>query len=238
MEERNFKDKFDPEEWAEIYDSRSIDAQQWIFHRGTKLVQAACSRHSRPGEFWLDAGCGTGHLTNDLSASGLKLVAFDHDRNMITAARQRFPRLNLIQANAKQFPFHSESFHGLVAVSVMGCFDSPEKFYKEAHRVLKPGGILIFTCTNKTSLLLKINARLKPRSDESFHLYNLSEVISDLRKNNFEIVDSGFYNFFLNPRKKPIPSFRVSRFLERYNKLPLMGSAARNFFVVSKRPAV
>ena len=230
-----FSDKFDPQEWAEIYDSANLDPSQWVFHRGTKLAQEICLSHSSPGQYWLDVGCGTGHLANDLSAQGLKLIGLDHDRNMIASAKKRFEHLNLLQGIAEQFPFHAESFHGVIAVSVMGCFESPEKFYKEAFRLLKDDGMLIFTCTNKSSLLLKMNARLKPKSKESFHLYTLAEVKKDLSNNGFEIVDFGFYNFFLNPGRNAIPSFRISKSLERFSKLPGIQLIGRNVFVVAKR---
>ncbi len=230
-----FSDKFDPEEWAQIYDSAKLDPAQWIFHRGTKIAQEISLSRSSKGQYWLDVGCGTGHLANDLSAQGLKLICLDHDRSMIASAKKRFEHLNLLQGTAEQFPFHAKGFHGVIAVSVMGCFESPEKFYKEAFRILKPDGFLVFTCTNKSSLLLKMNARLKPRSKESFHLYTLAELKKDLRSNGFEIVDYGFYNFFLNPGRNPIPSLRISKSLERFSNLPGVQFAGRNFFVVAKR---
>jgi ubiquinone/menaquinone biosynthesis C-methylase UbiE len=230
-----FRDKFDPATWAEIYESSTPEATRWGFHRATEIAKTNCLMLSQKDQLWLDVGSGTGHLAHDLNHEGLKMMGVDHDRNMIIAAKRRFPKLNLLHANAQQLPFPAESFDGIIAVSVMGCFDSPEDFYMQSHRVLKPGGILILTCTNKSSLLLKINARLKTQPGDSFHLYSISEVSQDLRRNNFELVGTSFYNFFLNPGGKMIPSISYAKSLEWLSKFPGIRLTGRNFIVTARK---
>lgn len=47
----------------------------------------------------LDAGCGSGHLSRFLARSGLEVVGFDVDPEMIEAARSRAPEITWLRAD-------------------------------------------------------------------------------------------------------------------------------------------
>ena len=47
----------------------------------------------------LDAGCGSGHLSRFLAQSGIEVVGFDVDPDMIDAARSRAPQITLLRAD-------------------------------------------------------------------------------------------------------------------------------------------
>ncbi|HET6268150.1 MAG TPA: class I SAM-dependent methyltransferase [Acidobacteriota bacterium] len=234
-QQQKFRDRFDPAQWSAIYDSQP-DAAHFAFLRSADVARSECNSFSAAGQLWLDAGCGTGHLDYDLSNSGLRTIGLDHDREMIAAAVKRFAQLQFLNASASQLPFASDQLDGVVAVSLMGCLDSPEVFYRESRRVLKKNGILILTCTNRASLLLKFSAMLRSATtSDRFHLYSASEIKNGLSAQGFTIEKVAFYNFFLNPGQKILPSRALARRLDWFSAVPLSPIAGRNFVVVARK---
>jgi SAM-dependent methyltransferase len=101
------------------------------------------------GEQVLDAGCGFGGTIASLNErfESLTLTGLNIDaRQLARARRQVVPRAgNLIQfveGDACALPFPDESFDRVLAVECIFHFPSREEFFREACRVLKPGGAL------------------------------------------------------------------------------------------------
>ena len=63
----------------------------------------------RSGERILDLGCGTGQLTAEIAASGAQVVGLDGSPEMLGQARQNYPNLKFVLADAASFRFE-ESF--------------------------------------------------------------------------------------------------------------------------------
>jgi ubiquinone/menaquinone biosynthesis C-methylase UbiE len=232
-----FRSTFDPEEWSLVYDGSKSDPEHFAFRRSSELAREACFRHSQRGELWLDVGCGTGHLAAELTQQGLVAKGVDADPAMIAYAHQRFPALIFQVSNANHLPFSAGEADGIIATSVMGCLESAAPFFQEAHRVLRRNGLLILTFTNAQSFLLRLNARLRDPSatHDSYHLYSAANVSRQLRENHFEVREIQFYNFFLNPSKKLIPSYSMTLFLERLGKFGLSRYLARNFLITASK---
>lgn len=230
-----FRDTFDPQEWSRVYDGSKSDPEHFAFRRSAELAREACLKRSQRGELWLDVGCGTGHLVAELSESGLAAKGIDTDPKMIDFAKDRFPALIFHTAGAEKLPFSSSEADGIVATSVMGCFSSAVPFFREAHRVLRKNGMLIFTCTNASGLLLRLNARFRSGPSDPYHLYSPSEVKRALHETQFEVREIRFYNFFLNPAEKMIPSYSMTLFLEGFGSFGLSRYLARNFIVVASK---
>jgi len=57
----------------------------------------------QPGEKILDLGCGTGTLTNELAASGAEVTGIDLSEAMLQQARENYPQIAFIQADASNF---------------------------------------------------------------------------------------------------------------------------------------
>lgn len=103
----------------------------------------------------LEIACGTGIVTQKL-ASGLpqnaRLIATDLSQPMIDYASRRLadqPRIEWQTADATQLPFGDQSFD--IVVCQFGFMFVPDKAaaFGEAHRVLKPGGTLLFNVWDK-----------------------------------------------------------------------------------------
>jgi trans-aconitate methyltransferase len=56
---------------------------------------------AQPGERVLDLGCGTGELTARIAAAGAEVIGLDADGAMLGRARQRFPGLTFVEADAQ-----------------------------------------------------------------------------------------------------------------------------------------
>ncbi|GAB0174351.1 MAG: hypothetical protein HHAS10_02300 [Candidatus Altimarinota bacterium] len=117
----------------------------------------------------LDLGCGGGRTTAALYERGFKnIVGIDFAENLIHGAKNEYPHLadifsvgdatHLDQFHEQEFDLVFFSFNGMDYIPNR---DERLKAYNEIHRVLKPGGMYVFSSHNKwcfpiNRLLLKI----------------------------------------------------------------------------------
>src|ERR1700681_1345528 len=79
--------RLDPGEWALVHDRR--EARHLAFWRGVELAREVCAERVRPGDVWLDVGCGPGHLAAALARLGARVVGLDLDPRMARYGRRR-----------------------------------------------------------------------------------------------------------------------------------------------------
>ncbi len=112
----------------------------------------------------LDFGCGDGPLSERVVEAGGEVVAIDSDASMISVAAARLSaspaasaRVGSVESLSR---FPDASFDCLLALNVLaylhGGLDAV--FYREAARLLKPGGILVATHSNSLFDLFTLNA--------------------------------------------------------------------------------
>ena len=88
----------------------------------------------------LELGTGTGLLLSAYESS--PAVAVDIDAAGLSRARQRDPRVALVQADAQALPFKAGVFDAVVESLSLCSVPEPAAALLEARRVLKPGGEL------------------------------------------------------------------------------------------------
>jgi trans-aconitate methyltransferase len=83
------------------WDSRLYDAKHnFVTKYGEDLLALLAPK---PGQRILDVGCGTGHLTAQIAASGAEVVGLDRSPEMLAEARAAYPGLTFLEADAADF---------------------------------------------------------------------------------------------------------------------------------------
>ena len=96
------------------------------------------------GAVVLDVGCGNGSLINGISEkANLQAYGVDISPNMIDECRKNYPNIKFEVSNGEGLEFEDSTFDLLTICCVLHHLNNPQNFFAEAHRVLKPGGILI-----------------------------------------------------------------------------------------------
>jgi ubiquinone/menaquinone biosynthesis C-methylase UbiE len=104
-------------------------------------------------ELVLDGGCGTGLVTKELSGSAKRVVGIDINKDMLVKAHKRLDGLENVEiynADACNLPFADSHFDGYVSNNVLHFIEDSQKFFSEAARVLKSGGILSIASARKS----------------------------------------------------------------------------------------
>jgi ubiquinone/menaquinone biosynthesis C-methylase UbiE len=92
----------------------------------------------------LEIGAGPGALTQALYKWYPKanVIGSDRDTNFIEFAKSEAPYLEFLEADATSLPFSDNSFDVTISHTVQEHI-SPEKFFSEQYRVLKPDGVCL-----------------------------------------------------------------------------------------------
>lgn len=146
---------FETPEQAEAYDRWYATS---LGHWADRLEKEAVFKLLPPvnGLRFLDAGCGTGNLTEVLAAQGAGVVGLEPSAAMLSRAKLKAPEghkaIVWIQGDLLQLPFRANSFSGAVSILSLDFIPSREAAVLELARVLRPGGFLVIGVLNRFSL--------------------------------------------------------------------------------------
>jgi MPBQ/MSBQ methyltransferase len=100
--------------------------------------------HDKKGRI-LDVACGRGastrHLMRYYQASDI--VAINVSEKQLNRASELAPGCTFLLSDATRLEFQNCSFDNVICVEAAFHFDTRDSFYREAFRVLKPGGLLV-----------------------------------------------------------------------------------------------
>jgi SAM-dependent methyltransferase len=96
----------------------------------------------------LELGCGTGYVSAWMARRGARVTGIDLSEQQLQTARrlQREHGLSfeLLQGNCEALPFADASFDFAISEYGAAIWCRPERWLREAFRVVKPGGVLHF----------------------------------------------------------------------------------------------
>jgi 2-polyprenyl-6-hydroxyphenyl methylase/3-demethylubiquinone-9 3-methyltransferase len=102
-----------------------------------------------PGATVLDLGCGNGSFISNFRSAGWKLHGTDFSPTGIEVARSSFPEINFFLSDATStagdLARNIGSADVVVSTEVIEHVYSPRGFLRNAHSLLKPGGMLVIS---------------------------------------------------------------------------------------------
>ncbi len=96
----------------------------------------------------IELGCGTGYVSGWMARRGAHVVGIDNSERQLTTARRLADKhgvdLKLHHGNAEKAPYPDEHFDFAISEYGAAIWCDPNVWIPEAHRILKPGGQLVF----------------------------------------------------------------------------------------------
>jgi len=145
-------------------------------------------RYLKPGDKVLDVGSGFGRNSNWLASKGLMVTGININKNeirdSIRLSEKHGTKVEYLHANAINLPFNDELFDSVLDLgcSHMLSANLQVKAEKEAFRVLKPGGYLIYFGFSKKHPVYKD----KPKSSQFRDLNDLYTLYGE----DFNVISS------------------------------------------------
>jgi trans-aconitate 2-methyltransferase len=102
---------------AKLYDNKHA----FVWEHGASIVQWLSPNS---GERILDLGCGTGQLTASIAETGAEVVGIDSSATMLAEARQNYPEIEFVHADAHEFHF-DKPFDAVFSNAVLHWISDP-----------------------------------------------------------------------------------------------------------------
>lgn len=124
------------EHWLK-YKAGTTPASTQVHEDFIKIIEAKKSKI-------LDLGCGNGRISVQLAKMGQNVTGIDINESEIDYAKTTHPGIKFSVGSAEKLKFKASSFDHVVTLGLFGAVEKSTrlKIFKEALRVLKPGGYL------------------------------------------------------------------------------------------------
>jgi ubiquinone/menaquinone biosynthesis C-methylase UbiE len=97
----------------------------------------------------LDVGAGTGHFLGPISRLCDSATGVEPSLEMLRIARDLLPpRVQLVRGRSEELPFRDHAFDALLCMTVLEFVEDETAAVREAVRVVRPGGRLVFGVLN------------------------------------------------------------------------------------------
>ncbi len=175
---------------AALYDQKHA----FVYQFGQELVALL---DPQAGERILDLGCGTGHLTHKLAATGAQVTGLDKAPTMLEQARLTYPDLTWVVGDASQFSF-AQAFDGIFSNAALHWVTHAEQAVICIAQALKPGGRFVAEFGGKKNIAhikqALIAARLSlgyaPIPDDPWYFPSIGEYALLLEKHGLGVVQA------------------------------------------------
>jgi SAM-dependent methyltransferase len=139
-----------------------------VFPLGDERVRVALEGIApavQSGAHLADLGCGGGQLCGHAARLGLEVVGVDAAPGMIAAAEElcatldqdAATRIRLVVAPFDSADLPAGDFHAVTAMGLLEYLPEDGPLLREAHRLLRPGGLFAVSCRNRLFSLASSN---------------------------------------------------------------------------------
>lgn len=144
----------------------------------------------------LDIGCGTGDLTKKIAEKGANPTGIDASNEMIETAKQKYPDINFIKADATSYR-SDEKFDAVFSNAALHWMTDPEAVIKTIASVLSSGGRFvaefggkdnIATLLKGMDIILKEQHNISVDQNNPWYFPSIAEYTHLLEKHHFRVV--------------------------------------------------
>jgi trans-aconitate methyltransferase len=163
-----------------LYDDR----HSFVWKKAADLIDLL---DPQQGERILDLGCGTGHLTAQIAEHGADVIGLDASLSMIAQARQNYPKLKFVLADARTFELGG-GFDAVFSNAALHWIPEPAPVIASVARTLKPGGRFVLEMGAKGNISRIVEA-LKDvlQANNPWYFPSAGEYSSVLEQQGFEV---------------------------------------------------
>lgn len=198
---------------VQVFDQKSEEYDHW-FDQHPVWFQSeadALAKVIPDSGYGVEIGVGTGRFAKRFDIA----CGIEPSGNMARLAEQRGIKISI--AKAQDLPFSNETFDFAVMVTTVCFLDDLRKAFREAGRILKPGGKFIIGLIDKESPLGQICQENKANNpfyrDAEFHpVTDITEHLENTRFGDFEFWQT-LINASETEPEKPQPGFGEGGFV-------------------------
>lgn len=144
----------------EVYSRIDVASHYAILNYLTPCEQILFDLYIKPGMAVLDLGVGGGRTTPYLSQRASRYVGVDYASEMIRICRNKYPHLEFVESEASDLSAFAAGSFDAVVVAFNGLdYVIPDekrlRCLEESNRVLRAGGVLIFSSHNPRQILIR-----------------------------------------------------------------------------------
>jgi ubiquinone/menaquinone biosynthesis C-methylase UbiE len=177
---------------AEYHRMHEMEDHYWWFVARRRLALRLLGADRQRESWTLDLGCGTGVVSESL-AKQTSIVGLDFSELALEYCRGRGLQ-NLCLGDAERLPLESNQFAAIVALDMFEHVRDDEAAFREAHRVLSPGGRLVLSVPAFPFLWGPHDVALM-----HFRRYRKPELVRKLERVGFRIERASYSVFLLFP---------------------------------------
>ncbi|MFC4951188.1 class I SAM-dependent methyltransferase [Pseudonocardia sp. GCM10023141] len=140
------------------------------------------------GAVVLEAGCGEGYGADLLAGVAKRVLALDYDQPTAEYVARRYPRIGVARTNLVALPVADASCDVVVSLQVIEHLWEQERFLRECHRVLRPGGALLVSTPNRITFSPGRDTPLNPFHTRELAGAELGGLIADAGFTGVEVL--------------------------------------------------
>lgn len=149
------------------------EGHSFVFEYGEGVVELL---DPQPGERVLDLGCGTGHLTHQIAEAGAAVVGLDASTEMIAKARESYPDLQFVQADARDFSLKDfpleEPFDAVFSNAALHWIPEQDAVLDSVTDVLTPDGRFVAELGGEGNVAVIVDAAQAAAATRGYEVEN------------------------------------------------------------------